>query len=78
MSRAILEEAGLLVPRGREATFDHEDEDFLAAVGELVVTPANGQRPTGGGVTVTGTGRHSIAALIEQWTSPTTCTPTRQ
>jgi GNAT-family acetyltransferase (TIGR03103 family) len=50
VTRRILAEAGLRVPRGREATFDDGDAAFLAEVGEVVVKPARGEQ--GQGITV--------------------------
>ena len=50
ITRRILESAGLSVPRGRTATGDEADADFLAEVGELVVKPARGEQ--GKGITV--------------------------
>lgn len=50
VTRNLLAEKGLRVPRGREATFDDADAEFLAEVGELVVKPARGEQ--GAGVTV--------------------------
>jgi GNAT-family acetyltransferase (TIGR03103 family) len=49
-TRAILECAGIAVPRGRSATFDQRDEGFLHERGELVVKPARGEQ--GWGITV--------------------------
>ncbi len=50
VTRRIAERAGLAVPRGRTATGDHCDADFLAEVGEVVVKPARGEQ--GKGITV--------------------------
>ena len=50
VTRKILAEAGLRVPRGRTATFDEEDLAFLADAGQLVVKPARGEQ--GAGITV--------------------------
>ncbi len=49
-TRRVLEGAGLPVPRGRAATFDHADLEFLEECKELVVKPARGEQ--GWGVTV--------------------------
>ncbi|HEX5366091.1 MAG TPA: N-acetylglutaminylglutamine synthetase [Acidimicrobiales bacterium] len=49
-TRRILARAGLAVPRGRDATFDAADHEFLHEVGEVVVKPARGEQ--GAGVTV--------------------------
>ena len=60
LSRAVLADAGLRVPRGRMASFDDGDGAFLAEVGALVVKPAHGEQ--GNGVTV---GVHDRAQLDE-------------
>lgn len=50
VTRRILQDAGLRVPRGHDATFDARDEQFLEAVGDVVVKPARGEQ--GQGITV--------------------------
>ncbi|WDZ86898.1 N-acetylglutaminylglutamine synthetase [Micromonospora cathayae] len=50
VTRRILTEAGLSVPRGRAATGDDADEAFLAELGAVVVKPARGEQ--GNGITV--------------------------
>lgn len=50
VTRDLLESHGLLVPQGREATFDDQDLAFLEQVGEVVVKPARGEQ--GEGITV--------------------------
>jgi GNAT-family acetyltransferase (TIGR03103 family) len=50
ITRAVWQRAGLTVPSGRMATFDHRDEEFLAQQHELVVKPARGEQ--GWGITV--------------------------
>ncbi|MBI3692886.1 MAG: N-acetylglutaminylglutamine synthetase, partial [Mycolicibacterium aromaticivorans] len=50
LTRRIVSEAGIVVPRGRLATFDHEDHAFLAEVGDVVVKPTRGEQ--GKGITV--------------------------
>ncbi|BCL15739.1 N-acetylglutaminylglutamine synthetase [Micromonospora sagamiensis] len=50
VTRRILTEAGLSVPRGRTATGDDADEAFLAEIGAVVVKPARGEQ--GNGITV--------------------------
>jgi GNAT-family acetyltransferase (TIGR03103 family) len=50
VTRRIAEQAGLAVPRGRTATGDASDLEFLAEVGQLVVKPARGEQ--GKGITV--------------------------
>ncbi len=50
LTRRIVGEAGVVVPRGRLATFDDGDHDFLAEVGDVVVKPTRGEQ--GKGITV--------------------------
>lgn len=50
LTRRLLTDAGLAVPRGRVASHDAADADFLEEVGELVVKPARGEQ--GRGITV--------------------------
>ncbi|NTY60940.1 N-acetylglutaminylglutamine synthetase [Mycolicibacterium sphagni] len=50
LTRRIVSEAGIVVPRGRLATFDAEDHTFLAEVGDVVVKPTRGEQ--GKGITV--------------------------
>ncbi|MCV7105948.1 MULTISPECIES: N-acetylglutaminylglutamine synthetase [Mycolicibacterium] len=50
LTRRIVGEAGVVVPRGRLATFDEADHAFLADVGDVVVKPTRGEQ--GKGITV--------------------------
>jgi GNAT-family acetyltransferase (TIGR03103 family) len=50
LTRRLLKEAGLSVPRGRVATDDEDDVALLEDLGELVVKPARGEQ--GNGITV--------------------------
>ncbi|WP_445169676.1 N-acetylglutaminylglutamine synthetase [Mycolicibacterium sp. Dal123E01] len=50
LTRRIVSEAGIVVPKGRLATFDAEDHQFLADVGDVVVKPTRGEQ--GKGITV--------------------------
>jgi GNAT-family acetyltransferase (TIGR03103 family) len=50
LTRRIVTEAGIVVPKGRLATFDAEDHAFLAEVGDVVVKPTRGEQ--GKGITV--------------------------
>jgi GNAT-family acetyltransferase (TIGR03103 family) len=50
LTRRIVTEAGVVVPRGRLATFDSGDHEFLAEVGAVVVKPTRGEQ--GKGITV--------------------------
>jgi GNAT-family acetyltransferase (TIGR03103 family) len=50
LTRRIVSEAGIVVPKGRLATFDNDDYAFLAEVGDVVVKPTRGEQ--GKGITV--------------------------
>ena len=50
LTRRLARRAGLPVPRGKVATFDEDDDAFLAEVGRVVVKPARGEQ--GAGITV--------------------------
>ncbi len=50
LTRRIVSEAGITVPRGRLATFDEGDTAFLDDVGDVVVKPVRGEQ--GQGITV--------------------------
>ncbi len=50
LTRRLVSEAGITVPRARLATFDEGDFTFLADVGEVVVKPTHGEQ--GKGITV--------------------------
>jgi GNAT-family acetyltransferase (TIGR03103 family) len=50
VARKVVAEAGIRVPRGRDATFTDKDYEFLAEVGSVVVKPARGEQ--GAGITV--------------------------
>ncbi len=63
MTRKILAEAGLRVPKARDATFDDGDAAFLSEVGELVVKPARGEQ--GAGVTVGVTEQEQLGRAID-------------
>ncbi|HZQ32935.1 MAG TPA: N-acetylglutaminylglutamine synthetase [Mycobacterium sp.] len=75
-TRRIAVEAGVTVPRGRLATFDEQDHEFLEAVGDVVVKPTRGEQGKGITVGVDGPGEldaalvrareHSPEVLIEQ------------
>ena len=47
LTRRIVSEAGIAVPRGRLATFDADDHAFLAEVGDVVVKPTRGEQGQG-------------------------------
>ncbi|SCL27872.1 GNAT-family acetyltransferase TIGR03103 [Micromonospora nigra] len=63
VTRRILVEAGLAVPRGRTATGDEADAAFLAEVGQLVVKPARGEQ--GNGITVGVRTPEALSAAVE-------------
>ncbi len=50
LTRRLVSEAGIRVPRARLATFDNDDFSFLKEVGEVVVKPTRGEQ--GKGITV--------------------------
>ncbi|BBZ44291.1 N-acetylglutaminylglutamine synthetase [Mycobacterium parmense] len=50
LTRRLVADAGITVPRARLATFDDEDYAFLQEVGEVVVKPTRGEQ--GKGITV--------------------------
>lgn len=56
LTRRLVSEAGITVPRARLATFDDGDYNFLAEVGEVVVKPTRGEQ--GKGITVGVTADH--------------------
>lgn len=63
VTRRILTEAGLSVPRGRTATGGEDDVAFLAEVGRVVVKPARGEQ--GNGITVGVRTPEALAAAVE-------------
>jgi GNAT-family acetyltransferase (TIGR03103 family) len=50
LTRRLVSDAGITVPRARLATFDEGDHEFLTEVGEVVVKPTRGEQ--GKGITV--------------------------
>lgn len=50
VARKVVSEAGIRVPRGRNATFDEQDYEFMRELGSVVVKPARGEQ--GAGITV--------------------------
>ncbi len=58
LTRRLVAEAGIVVPKGRLATFDDEDHAFLAEVGDVVVKPTRGEQ--GKGITVGVDGREEL------------------
>lgn len=64
LTRRIVAEAGIAVPRGRLATFDTADHDFLAEVGDVVVKPTRGEQ--GKGITVGVDGPEELDAALSR------------
>ena len=64
VTRRILSEAGLKVPRGGEATGGPEDLDLLAELGRVVVKPARGEQ--GAGITVGIERPEDLQAAVER------------
>ncbi len=58
VARKVVAEAGIRVPKGRNATFADQDYEFLAEVGSVVVKPARGEQ--GAGITVGVTDRGDL------------------
>jgi GNAT-family acetyltransferase (TIGR03103 family) len=61
LTRRLVAEAGIHVPRARLATFDDGDFEFLKDVGEVVVKPTRGEQ--GKGITVGVTVEHGAGEL---------------
>jgi GNAT-family acetyltransferase (TIGR03103 family) len=61
LTRRLVSEAGIHVPRARLATFDDGDFEFLKDVGEVVVKPTRGEQ--GKGITVGVTVEHGAGEL---------------
>jgi GNAT-family acetyltransferase (TIGR03103 family) len=65
LTRRLVSEAGITVPRARLATFDEGDDNFLAEVGEVVVKPTRGEQGKGITVGVTAeNGPEELAAAL--------------
>ena len=62
VTRRIVEQAGISVPRGRTAGNQERDAAFLAEVGEVVVKPARGEQ--GKGITVGVRDEESLAKAV--------------
>ncbi|HEX6329199.1 MAG TPA: N-acetylglutaminylglutamine synthetase [Jiangellaceae bacterium] len=63
ITRRIVQDAGLRVPRGRAATTDSADAAFLEQVGQAVVKPARGEQ--GRGVSVGVTDADALTKAVE-------------
>ena len=65
LTRRLVSEAGISVPRARLATFDDGDYTFLIEVGEVVVKPTRGEQGKGITVGVTArNGREELSAAL--------------
>jgi GNAT-family acetyltransferase (TIGR03103 family) len=62
LTRRIVSEAGILVAKGRLATFDEADHAFLNEVGDVVVKPTRGEQ--GKGITVGVDGPEELEAAL--------------
>ncbi|MGV0850972.1 N-acetylglutaminylglutamine synthetase [Mycolicibacterium phlei] len=62
LTRRLVAEAGIAVPKGRLATFDDQDIAFLEEVGDVVVKPTRGEQ--GKGITVGVTGAEDLKAAL--------------
>ncbi len=62
LTRRIVSEAGIVVPKGRLATFDEQDHAFLEEVGDVVVKPTRGEQ--GKGITVGVDGPEELDAAL--------------
>ncbi|HEX6339188.1 MAG TPA: N-acetylglutaminylglutamine synthetase [Jiangellaceae bacterium] len=63
ITRRIVQQAGLRVPRGRAATGDSADAAFLEQVGQVVVKPARGEQ--GRGISVGVTDADALAKAVD-------------
>ncbi|MGZ5394546.1 MAG: N-acetylglutaminylglutamine synthetase [Mycobacterium sp.] len=62
LTRRLVSEAGIQVPKGRLATFDEQDHAFLEEVGDVVVKPTRGEQ--GKGITVGVSGSDELDAAL--------------
>ena len=62
LTRRLVSEAGIQVPKGRLATFDEHDHAFLEEVGDVVVKPTRGEQ--GKGITVGVSGPDELDAAL--------------
>jgi GNAT-family acetyltransferase (TIGR03103 family) len=62
LTRRLVSEAGIQVPKGRLATFDEHDHAFLEEVGDVVVKPTRGEQ--GKGITVGISGPDELDAAL--------------
>jgi GNAT-family acetyltransferase (TIGR03103 family) len=67
LTRRLVSDAGITVPRARLATFDEGDHEFLTEVGEVVVKPTRGEQGKGITVGVTAdNGRDGLVVAVAQ------------
>lgn len=64
LTRRLVAEAGIAVPKGRLATFDEKDYAFLEEVGDVVVKPTRGEQ--GKGITVGISGPDELTAALNR------------
>jgi GNAT-family acetyltransferase (TIGR03103 family) len=65
LTRRLVKEAGINVPRARLATFDEGDYDFVKEIGDVVVKPTRGEQGKGITVGITaGDGPDKLAAAL--------------
>jgi GNAT-family acetyltransferase (TIGR03103 family) len=64
LTRRLVSEAGITVPRARLATFDDGDHAFLQEVGEVVVKPTRGEQ--GKGITVGVVAEDDLATALRR------------
>lgn len=62
LTRRLVAESGIAVPKGRLATFDEKDHAFLEEVGDVVVKPTRGEQ--GKGITVGISGPDELDAAL--------------
>ena len=62
LTRRLVSEAGIVVAKGRLATFDEHDHAFLDEVGDVVVKPTRGEQ--GKGITVGVDGSEELEAAL--------------
>ena len=62
LTKRLVSEAGITVPRARLATFDDDDYAFLREVGEVVVKPTRGEQ--GKGITVGVVAEEDLATAL--------------
>jgi GNAT-family acetyltransferase (TIGR03103 family) len=62
LTRRLVSESGIAVPKGRLATFDEKDHAFLEEVGDVVVKPTRGEQ--GKGITVGVNGPEELDAAL--------------